>query len=341
MTDQWPKRNLGRGEYWGRIVENRLGTLVEAGQMTDQRVAGYDRYSSATSETLAQNAEDISDLATSIEQAILVTPQYFVRNATATDFSFGGSTWATVSSVNVEAPLGFSSSEISASATVASVQPGISSEDFKWPFSLSDVTSEFGPRPPLPFHRGIDFGEPPGTPIPAAHNGTIILRGYYDDWGNYTRVSCSELTGVSNSWTGYAHMNALPLHPVGTVVTQDQTLGYVGSTGLSTGPHLHWETALEGIRIDPRQFMGIFGGGSTSFLSVQARLVINGVASPTFQPFLDMGLSALQLNYPVFGRSLSGAQEVNVALQMRSPGGRIPRNPGTKVSLTVRGGFSK
>lgn len=340
MSDAWPPRNLGRGDYWGRTVERRVDGWLSKNGMTGQRVSGYDRYSSSSGQTLSETAQGISDLAASIESAILVTPRYFTRNTSRSDFAIGDS-WGAVSRETFTAPAGFSTAEISASATISSFQQGTAGDDFKWPFPLSDVTSEFGPRPPLPFHRGIDFGEASGTPIPAAHNGTVILRGYYDDWGNYTRVSCSDLTGVSGSWTGYAHMNAYPLIPAGQPVTQGQTLGYVGTTGLSTGPHLHWETALEGVRINPRDFMGIFGGSSTSFTEIQARIVINGVASPAFHPYLDMGLSALQLNFPVFGRSLSGAQEVTVELQMRSRGGRVARDPKTVAALSIRGGFSQ
>ena len=211
-----------------------------------------------------------------------------------------------------------------------------------WPFPLSSVTSEFGPRPPLPYHRGIDFGQSTGTPIPAAHDGQIILRGYYDDWGYYTRIDASGVTGDSASWTGYAHMNSPGVYPVGTNVTQGQTIGYVGSTGFVTGPHLHWETAFgETGRVNPRDFMDVYGGSSGIDISpVLGRIVIGGVASPDFYPFVDMGLSQVQVTYPVFGRSLTGVSgSVAVQLQVRAPGASVPATPSQVATLMIRGGF--
>lgn len=211
-----------------------------------------------------------------------------------------------------------------------------------WPFPLSSVTSEFGSRPPLPYHRGIDFGQSTGTPIPAAHDGQIILRGYYDDWGNYTRIDASGVTGDSASWTGYAHMNSPGVYPVGTNVTQGQTIGYVGSTGFVTGPHLHWETAFgETGRVNPRDFMDVYGGSSGIDISpVLGRIVIGGVASPDFYPFVDMGLSQVQVTYPVFGRSLTGVSgSVAVQLQVRAPGASVPATPSQVATLMIRGGF--
>lgn len=347
----WPPRNLGRGDYWGRTVERRVDNINRATGIRGEGLQGYNRYSVSTADELSKNARAISELAQDVEDAILATPQYFVRSVEATGFGFGGSTWKTVASSTITPPAGFTSAEISATAVAVSFQSGTIVDDFMWPFDPrpqsqgGDVSSEFGPRPPLRYHRGIDFalpGAPYGKAIPAAHNGTVILRGYYDDWGNYTRISCSDLTGVANSWTGYAHMSAFPLHPVGSTITKGQTLGYVGQTGYVTGPHLHWETALENERINPREFMSIFeSSGSASFVPVQARIVIDGVASPTFQPYTEMGLSANQINYPIFGRSLAVNQPVTVQLQVRSPGGNVPASPPQRASLVIRGGFKQ
>ena len=333
MSDVWPRRNLGRGENWGRSVESRVDDLERSGDLQDQSQGGYGRYAAST-------ADSIREVATRVEEALRTNPRYFTKASGLAGFGFGGD-WATVVAITERNPGTFESLEVSAFGTVTSKQVGSTSNRFIWPFSLASVSSEFGPRAPLPFHNGIDFSYSgiTGTPIPATHDGTVILRGSYADWGNYTRVDCSALTGVANSWTGYAHMQALPLNPVGTVVTQGQTLGYVGQTGYVTGPHLHYETALENERINPRDFMAIFGGTSVSLVSVEARIVINGVASPTFRPYTEMGISQNQLNYPVFGVSLSGTPSLEVLLQMRAPGISAPPDPATTASLTVRGGF--
>ena len=334
MTDPWPRRNLGRGEHWGRTVEKRVDGLITADARQSQSTAGTSRYSASTTGTLEQNAEALT-------RALESTPRYFANASSASGFGFGGDNWLTVSSQTIANPGGYSRAEVSAVGTCSSRQPGSVATRFSWPFSLSDVSSEYGPRPPLPFHNGIDFSYSgiDGDPVPAAHDGAIILRSYYPDWGNYVRIDCSDLTGVAGSWTGYAHMNAPGLYGPGTSVSRGQTIGYVGNTGLSTGPHLHYETAPGGTRMDPRDFMDIFGGASYSLLGVEARIVINGVASPTFQPYTEMGISQNQTNYPIFGRSLSDPPSITVELQMRTPGGAIPPDAGNLVQLTVRGGF--
>ena len=335
MSDPWPRRNLGRAEHWGRTVEKRVDGLSAVSTRQDQSRDGLGRFSASTADALLQNAETLID-------AINSTPRYFSEATSATGFAFGES-WLTVASRTITNPGGYTRAEVSATGVLASYQDAVvSGSKFIWPFSLDYVTSEFGPRPPLPFHNGIDFAWSgiTGTPIPATHDGTVILRGSYSDWGNYMRIDCSAQTGHAGDWTGYAHMNAPGLYGVGTAVTQGQTIGYVGSTGYVTGPHLHYETASGDpvARMNPRDFMAIFGGTTVSLTAVQARIVINGVSSPTFQPFTEMGLSQRQLNYPVFGQSLSVSGDVTVELQVRS-GTALAPSAGNVAQLSVIGGF--
>lgn len=335
MTDVWPRRNLGRSEQWGRTVERRVGYLDRSQALTDQVSDGYGRYTTATFENLSLVSDEV-------KRTVSLNPHYFSLASSAQGFGFGGDEWFTVATVNAKNPRNFSRGEVSAVGTVSSLQDSTPVARFIWPFSLDDVTSEFGPRPPLPFHNGIDFAYPgiSGAPIPATHDGTIILRGFYSDWGNYTRIDCSAQTGVPGSWTGYAHMNSSGIYPVGTTVVQGQTIGYVGETGLVTGPHLHYETAPAGDRINPRTFMDIFGGTLGSYVSVEARIVINGVASPTFQPYTQEGIGPNQLNFPLFGRSMQGeGLDIRVDLQLRAPGGSIPPSAVQKATLSIQGGF--
>ena len=94
-------------------------------------------------------------------------------------------------------------------------------------------------------HRGTDIPAPEGTPILAAHSGTVLVSGWNDSYGN--QVLLDSGTGLS---TRYAHMTAF-IVTSGQTVTAGQTLGYVGSTGDSTGNHLHFEVMLNGGLTDP------------------------------------------------------------------------------------------
>lgn len=115
---------------------------------------------------------------------------------------------------------------------------------------LGHLTSTFGMRmhPILGYsrmHQGVDFGAPMGAPIVAATDGVIAFAGRHGGHGNYVRISHSG--GIA---TGYAHMSRI-IAKVGERVRQGQLIGYVGSTGLSTGPHLHYEMYRGGRPINP------------------------------------------------------------------------------------------
>lgn len=156
---------------------------------------------------------------------------------------------------------------------------------FSWPFNVSTVTSEYGPRvgPIGSFHEGIDFGFAPavrGAIEFAANAGTVEAINLNSNYGYSVQIK----HGVDSSGNGlhtiYAHMSANPLVKVGQKVNKGQRLGYLGSSGDATGPHLHWETHTcpndgpivhntsstssgLGVRtaINPRTFMTTYGDG--------------------------------------------------------------------------------
>ncbi|MDR1826582.1 MAG: M23 family metallopeptidase [Rickettsiales bacterium] len=121
------------------------------------------------------------------------------------------------------------------------------------PINNARVTSTFGGNrrhPILGFtraHRGVDFRAPAGTPIPSAGAGRIVKRDQNAGYGNFIRVRHN-----ASYETLYAHLSGFQsgVH-VGTQVRQGQTLGYVGSTGVSTGPHLHYEIIRDGRHVNP------------------------------------------------------------------------------------------
>ncbi len=112
------------------------------------------------------------------------------------------------------------------------------------------ITSRYGMRrhPILGYrrmHSGLDFRARHGTPIYAATDGTVNFSGRNGGYGNFVRIRHGG--GLS---TGYAHMSRIAVRN-GEEVRRGQVIGYVGSTGLSTGPHLHYEMYRNGQKIDP------------------------------------------------------------------------------------------
>ncbi|MEZ5841606.1 MAG: M23 family metallopeptidase [Hyphomicrobiales bacterium] len=96
-------------------------------------------------------------------------------------------------------------------------------------------------------HTGVDWAAPRGTPIMAAGNGTIVEAGWKSGYGKYIRIR-----HANGYETAYAHQSAFGRGmEKGARVRQGQIIGYVGSTGLSTGPHLHFEVLVNGRHVDP------------------------------------------------------------------------------------------
>lgn len=122
----------------------------------------------------------------------------------------------------------------------------------KMPINGARISSGFGMRfHPIRrtnrAHNGTDFAAPTGTPIYAAGNGTIERADWFGSFGNYIRIR-----HPNGYQTVYAHLNGFARGiRAGTRVTQGQTIGYVGSTGASTGPHLHYEVHLNGRPMNP------------------------------------------------------------------------------------------
>ena len=121
------------------------------------------------------------------------------------------------------------------------------------PINNAKVTSSFSTsrkHPVLGFtraHKGVDFRASTGTPIPAAGAGRVVARGFNRGHGNYVKIRHN-----GSYETLYAHMSKFAKGVVvGTAVRQGQTIGYVGSTGLSTGPHLHYEIIKNGTHVNP------------------------------------------------------------------------------------------
>ena len=121
------------------------------------------------------------------------------------------------------------------------------------PINNAKITSKFSrnrKHPVLGYtraHKGVDFRASTGTPIPAAGAGRVIARSYNKGHGNFVKIRHN-----GSFETLYAHMSKFAKGVnVGTTVKQGQTIGYVGSTGYSTGPHLHYEIIKDGVHVNP------------------------------------------------------------------------------------------
>lgn len=120
---------------------------------------------------------------------------------------------------------------------------------FSWPVT-GTITSPFGwrsnPFGGAPeFHQGLDIAAPTGTTVTAAAGGTVIMAQWYGGYGNYILIDHGG--GYS---TGYGHLSAIYV-TTGQSVQRGQAIGAVGSTGQSTGPHLHFEVRIAGKPVDP------------------------------------------------------------------------------------------
>jgi len=118
------------------------------------------------------------------------------------------------------------------------VGPQLNKKGYVAPLKNYTISSPFGNRGGE-FHRGLDLAAPQGEPIYAIKAGTIVKAEYHPSWGNYVTIEHED--GTTSL---YAHQQEYQVK-VGDKVKQDQIIGYVGSTGNSTGSHLHFELCLD------------------------------------------------------------------------------------------------
>ena len=115
------------------------------------------------------------------------------------------------------------------------------------------ISSRYGLRNPTTVtvpknHTGIDLAETTGTKIVSATDGTVILNSSKGDYGNHLKIQNGDATFI------YAHCSKLYVE-VGDKVSQGETIAAVGSTGNSTGPHLHLEIRVNGVAYNPQNYV--------------------------------------------------------------------------------------
>lgn len=121
------------------------------------------------------------------------------------------------------------------------------------------LTSRYGRRiaPTLHVersHYGVDLAAPVGTPVYATADGVVARAGWLGSYGNLV-----QLAHAGGYETRYAHLSQFAVAP-GQQVRAGELIGLIGSTGRSTGPHLHYEVRINGIAVNPLGYMGVAGG---------------------------------------------------------------------------------
>ncbi len=165
----------------------------------------------------------------------------------------------------------------------------------KTPISGVKITSGFGMRrhPLLRYskmHTGVDFGAPTGTPIRAAGSGIVDLAGRHGAYGNTIVLKHGEKYKTLN-----AHMSRLAAGiRAGTRVNQGQVIGYVGTTGRSTGPHLHYEVRVSDRPVNPTAIRAaggkqLAGKELAKFRGIKARVVAMMQTAPTSTQLASAG----------------------------------------------------
>ncbi len=130
-----------------------------------------------------------------------------------------------------------------------------------WPTEGGWVSSGFGVRVD-PFtgtpaiHRGVDIANRPGAPVYAASRGVVVFAGPMKDFGQMVEI----LHGYGYR-TRYGHLSQVLVRP-GDIVEEGQIIGRIGSTGRSTGPHLHYEVHRYGKALDPKSFLPVVSKGT-------------------------------------------------------------------------------
>lgn len=131
--------------------------------------------------------------------------------------------------------------------------------DMIWPVPVSyEISSPFGPRPELVafgapyFHTGMDIAADTGERVVAAQKGRVLTATFLNSYGN--TIVIDHGGGIV---TLYAHLNAIYVE-AGQEVDAGEEIGEIGSTGLSSGPHLHFEVREDGVHVDPMVYVGFY-----------------------------------------------------------------------------------
>lgn len=188
---------------------------------------------------------------------------------------------------------------------------GLKAEQIAYPLvgTLGEQTSWFGPRESpggigSTNHGGVDLAAPTGTPIAAALGGNVTTAGWYGGYGNAVVIDSGNGIDIT-----YGHMSQV-LAQVGQTVQKGAQIGLVGSTGNSTGPHLHFEMHQNGSRIDPQPYIEGAGIAAGSPLASAIQSAYNARMG------LSSAMSIGNIAYDISAGAAQWTPQVLQALQM-------------------------
>lgn len=239
-------------------VEKLKEEIAEADKMIAEIQKDIDKYTALYNQAAASEAsvlrrinQILAEIAAAEEAARKEAEEAAKQEQNQNQNNGGESTGSTDNSGGTES--GSSGTTQAPAAPPAASNPATGS--FTWPLPSSRlITSLYGNRmhPILGYeryHSGVDINGSAGAAIVAADGGKVILSTYdAGGYGNYIVISHG-----NGKTTLYAHMSSAAVG-AGATVSKGQTIGYVGSTGLSTGPHLHFEVTINGGRVNPLSF---------------------------------------------------------------------------------------
>lgn len=233
-----------------RVAEAEAQAAEEAAQAAqvaeaEAKEAAQVAAEQAENEVAQQKAAEAEEAA-QVAQEKVETTQPKVASKVTSNSSSSSSTGSSSSS---------SSNTGSGSVNAAPAQapaPAPSSSQLGWPAASSSVSSEYGYRiHPIQgynkLHAGMDITG--GGAIYAANGGTVTHAGYHYSFGNY--IDISHGNGMT---TRYAHLSSMNVSP-GQTVSRGQNIGVMGTTGSSTGVHLHFEVLINGVQVNPRNYL--------------------------------------------------------------------------------------
>ena len=237
----------------GEIMESDReleDAYIEARENTEAVVEEYEEYKSGIEEKQEELREEQEELQSELDEATQL-----ITDITA-NLEENAAVLAEFEAAEQEAETNVANMVIALEKQNAASNGGSVSGtgQFIWPVpSCTYLTSRFGLRVHPIYgttksHTGVDIGAASGATIVAADGGTVVMAGVNSGYGN-----CVMIDHGNGYKTLYGHMSSIAVSN-GQTVSQGETIGYVGSTGVSTGPHCHYEVWKDGSRIDPEQF---------------------------------------------------------------------------------------
>lgn len=259
---EYDRKKLEEYQMTVRIVEEKeLALQAEYEKLQELRTSLVKQQEEAEallaekSSELASITADLRDLQTRIKNAEDAKKKLEEANENQTTNNSGGSS-SSGGSVSSSGSSGNSNSSGGSSSSTQVSKPVVSGNGyFTHPCpGMSYQSSYFGEvrqgigdtRP----HKGHDYAAPAGTPIYAAAAGTVVIAGWSDSAGNWVVISHG-----NGLVTKYMHMYRSPVVSAGDKVVKGQHIGGVGTTGQSTGNHLHFQVELDGVAVNPDLYM--------------------------------------------------------------------------------------